>query len=139
MNPAPAVGVALPTRSHTPDEVQLMLYNAVLWNGHRIHFDLPYATEVEGYPGLVLAGPMLGDWLHQVVDEWLGEAGVITSVSYSNRGATYVGDTLTAGATITAWDASTGVLELDVFIKNEAGEVVAPGKIGAQLTPGEHA
>ena len=139
MNPAPAVGVALPTRSHTPDEVQLMLYNAVLWNGHRIHFDLPYATEVEGYPGLVLAGPMLGDWLHQVVDEWLGEAGVITSVSYSNRGATYVGDTLTAGATVTAWDASTGVLELDVFIKNEAGEVVAPGKIGAQLTPGEHA
>ena len=139
MNPAPAVGVALPARSHTPDEVQLMLYNAVLWNGHRIHFDLPYATEVEGYPGLVLAGPMLGDWLHQVVDEWLGEAGVITSVSYSNRGATYVGDTLTAGATITAWDASTGALELDVFIKNEAGEVVAPGKIGAQLTPGEHA
>ena len=139
MNPAPAVGVTLPTRSHTPDEVQLMLYNAVLWNGHRIHFDLPYATEVEGYPGLVLAGPMLGDWLHQVVDEWLGEAGVITSVSYSNRGATYVGDTLTAGATITAWDASTGALELDVFIKNEAGEVVAPGKIGAQLAPGEHA
>ena len=139
MNPAPAVGVALPTRSHTPDEVQLMLYNAVLWNGHRIHFDLPYATEVEGYPGLVLAGPMLGDWLHQVVDEWLGEAGVITSVSYSNRGATYVGDTLTAGATITAFDASTGALELDVFIKNEAGEVVAPGKIGAQLAPGEHA
>ncbi|MGD2007542.1 MAG: hypothetical protein PVJ95_04660 [Cellvibrionales bacterium] len=139
MNPAPAVGVALPTRSHSPDEVQLMLYNAVLWNGHRIHFDLPYATEVEGYPGLVLAGPMLGDWLHQVVDEWLGEAGVITSVSYSNRGATYVGDTLTAGATVTAWDASTGALELDVFIKNEAGEVVAPGKIGAQLTPGENA
>ncbi len=139
MNPAPAVGVTLPTRSHTPDEVQLMLYNAVLWNGHRIHFDLPYATEVEGYPGLVLAGPMLGDWLHQVVDEWLGEAGVITSVSYSNRGATYVGDTLTAGATVTAWDASTGALELDVFIKNEAGEVVAPGKIGAQLTPGERA
>jgi len=139
MNPAPAVGVTLPTRSHTPDEVQLMLYNAVLWNGHRIHFDLPYATEVEGYPGLVLAGPMLGDWLHQVVDEWLGEAGVINSVSYSNRGATYVGDTLTAGATITAWDASTGALELDVFIKNEAGEVVAPGKIGAQLAPSEHA
>jgi len=139
MNPAPSVGVALPTRSHSPDEVQLMLYNAVLWNGHRIHFDLPYATEVEGYPGLVLAGPMLGDWLHQVVDEWLGEAGVITSVSYSNRGATYVGDTLTAGATVTAWDASTGALELDVFIKNEAGEVVAPGKIGAQLTRGENA
>ena len=134
MNPVPAVGVSLPERQHTPDNVQLMLYNAVLWNGHRIHFDLPYATEVEGYPGLVLAGPMLGDWLHQVVDEWLGDQGMITSVNYSNRGATYVGDTLTAGATITAYDPDTGELILDVFIKNEQGEVVAPGVIGAKLT-----
>jgi len=134
MNPVPAVGVSLPERQHTPDNVQLMLYNAVLWNGHRIHFDLPYATEVEGYPGLVLAGPMLGDWLHQVVDEWLGDQGIITSVNYSNRGATYVGDTLTAGATITAYDPDTGELTLDVFIKNEQGDVVAPGVIGAKLT-----
>lgn len=133
MNPAPAVGVSLPERQHTPDNVQLMLYNAVLWNGHRIHFDLPYATEVEGYPGLVLAGPMLGDWLHQVVDEWLGDKGVITSVNYSNRGASYVGDTLTAGATITAYNSETGELTLDVFIKNAEGEVVAPGVIGAKL------
>ena len=57
MTPKPAVGVALPERQHTPDNVQLMLYNAALWNGHRIHFDLPYARDVEGYPGLVLAGP----------------------------------------------------------------------------------
>jgi len=133
MNPQPAVGVALPTMQHTPDNVQLMLYNAVLWNGHRIHFDLPYATEVEGYPGLVLAGPMLGDWLHQVVDEWLGDAGVITRVEYSNRGATYVGDTLTAGATITDYDEQSGELTLDVFIKNASGDVVAPGVIGARL------
>ena len=33
----------------------------------------PYAKNVEGYPGLVIAGPMLGDWLHQCVEEWLGE------------------------------------------------------------------
>ena len=133
MIPEPAVGVALPERQHTHDNVQLMLYNASLWNGHRIHFDLPYATEVEGYPGLVLAGPMLGDWLHQTVDEWLGDAGMITSVSYSNRGATYVGETLTATASITAYDAASGVLEIDVGIRNEAGEIVAPGTIGAKL------
>src|SRR6056300_1587194 len=133
MNPQPAVGVSLPERQHSPDNVQLMLYNAVLWNGHRIHFDLPYATDVEGYPGLVLAGPMLGDWLHQVVDEWLGDAGVITRVEYSNRGATYVGDTLTAGAVVTDYDENSGELTLDVFIKNEAGDVVAPGVIGARL------
>ena len=42
------VGDALPETRHTPDNVQLFFYNAVLWNAHRIHYDLPYATEVEG-------------------------------------------------------------------------------------------
>ena len=55
-----AVGQALPERQHTPDNVQLFFYNAVLWNAHRIHYDLPYATDVEGYPGLVIAGSIVG-------------------------------------------------------------------------------
>jgi 3-methylfumaryl-CoA hydratase len=111
-----------------------MLYNAVLWNGHRIHFDLPYATEVEGYPGLVLAGPMLGDWLHQIVDEWLGDEGIITGIEYSNRNASYIGETLSVGATITAFDADSGELTLDVYVRNGTGDVVAPGVITARLT-----
>lgn len=134
MNPVPAVGATLPERQHTPDTVQLMLYNAVLWNGHRIHFDLPYATEVEGYPGLVLAGPMLGDWLHQIVDEWLGDEGMITGIEYSNRNASYIGETLSVGATITAFDADSGELTLDVYVRNGTGDVVAPGVITARLT-----
>ena len=63
------VGDKLPEREFKPDNVQSMLYNAVLWNGHRIHFDEPYARDVEGYPGLVIAGPLLGDWLHQCLEE----------------------------------------------------------------------
>ncbi|GIS02166.1 MAG: hypothetical protein CM15mP103_07170 [Gammaproteobacteria bacterium] len=72
MSPAPTVGMAILGARALLRRGQQMLYNASLWNGHRIHFDMPYATEVEGYPGLVVAGPLMGDWLHQVVDEWLG-------------------------------------------------------------------
>ena len=54
-------GDVLPGRQYQPDNVQLFLYNAALWNAHRIHFDHPYATQVEGYAGLVIAGPMLGE------------------------------------------------------------------------------
>ncbi|EAW31141.1 hypothetical protein GP2143_03433 [marine gamma proteobacterium HTCC2143] len=121
------VGDSLPERDFDCDNVQLMLYNAVLWNGHRIHFDEPYTKEVEGYPGLVLAGPMLGDWLHQCVDEWLGDDGRILSVDYSNRQAAYVGDTLTSGGTITAVRPSEQEIDVDVFIKNKEGALVAPG------------
>ncbi len=133
MSPAPRIGMAIPERQHYCNEVQQMLYNASLWNGHRIHFDKPYATEVEGYPGLVVAGPLMGDWLHQVVDEWLGDAGMITGIEYSNRIAAYVGDTVTAGGTITAYDESTGQVTLEVFVKNERDEVLTPGVITVRL------
>jgi 3-methylfumaryl-CoA hydratase len=126
--------MAIPERQHDCDEVQQMLYNASLWNGHRIHFDMPYATEVEGYPGLVVAGPLMGDWLHQVVDEWLGDAGMITSIEYSNRIAAYVGETVTAGGIVMDYDEATGQVTLEVFVKNASDEVLTPGVITAQLT-----
>lgn len=121
------IGTELPGREYRPDNVQLFLYNAALWNAHRIHFDYPYATEVEGYPGLVLAGPLLGDWLHQCVEEWLGESGNLVSMQYSNRVASYVGETLSSGGSVTRCDSTNDEVEIDVFIKNEAGSVVAPG------------
>ena len=136
MSPAPTVGMAIPARQHHCAEVQQMLYNASLWNGHRIHFDVPYATEVEGYPGLVVAGPLMGDWLHQVVDEWLGDAGMITGIEYSNRIAAYVGETVTAGGTVTAYDEATGEVTLEVFVKNAREDVLTPGVITVQLMPG---
>jgi len=120
-------GSELPQRAHTPDNVQLMLYNAILWNGHRIHFDEPYARDVEGYPGLVIAGPMLGDWLHQCLEEWLGDAGRIVSIDYSNRIASYIGETLTAGGSVVSRDADSRRATVDVWIKNENGEVITPG------------
>jgi len=121
------VGDALPERALTPDNVQLFLYNAALWNAHRIHFDEPYTRNVEGYPGLVIAGPMLGDWLNQCVEEWLGDSGRLVSIEYSNRAATYIGETLTSGGTVIAVDQASGEVQVEVFVKNAAGEVVTPG------------
>ncbi len=40
------------------DAVMLFRYSAVTFNGHRIHYDRAYATEVEGYPGLIVHGPL---------------------------------------------------------------------------------
>lgn len=121
------VGDALPEREFVCGNVQLMLYNAALWNGHRIHYDEPYTREVEGYPGLVVAGPLLGDWLHQCLEEWLGDDGRIVSIDYSNRVATYVGETLTSGGTVSALRPETAEAEIEVFVKNAEGAVAAPG------------
>jgi 3-methylfumaryl-CoA hydratase len=45
-------------REIQPDPVLLFRYSAVTFNSHRIHYDHPYVTRVEGYPGLVVHGPL---------------------------------------------------------------------------------
>ncbi len=122
------LGEKLPQREFKPDNVQLFLYNAILWNAHRIHFDEPYSTKVEGYPGLVIAGPMIGDWLHQCIEDWLGEDGRLTSMEFSNRIAAYIGETLKSSGSVIALDTDKKEAKVEVFIKNELGEIVAPGQ-----------
>jgi 3-methylfumaryl-CoA hydratase len=43
---------------HMIDEVMLFRYSALTFNAHRIHVDAPYATAAEGFPGLVVHGPL---------------------------------------------------------------------------------
>ena len=43
----------------SPTPVLLFRYSALTFNAHRIHFDWPYVTETEGYPGLVVHGPLI--------------------------------------------------------------------------------
>jgi 3-methylfumaryl-CoA hydratase len=50
---------ALWRRQIRPDPVLLFRYSALTFNGHRIHYDQPYVTDVEGYPGLIVHGPLL--------------------------------------------------------------------------------
>ena len=46
-----------------PDDVLLFRYSALTFNGHRIHYDRRYVTEVEGYPGLIVHGPLIATLL----------------------------------------------------------------------------
>jgi 3-methylfumaryl-CoA hydratase len=120
-------GDALPTREFLCTNVQQFLYNAALWNAHRIHFDYPYATGVEGYTGLVVAGPLMGDWLTQCVVEWMEEDATLLSFEYSNRKAAYTGDMLSSGGRVLDVKQATGTVGLELQISNSAGEVIAPG------------
>jgi 3-methylfumaryl-CoA hydratase len=50
-------------RELTPNEVLLFRYSALTFNSHRIHYDRPYAVNAEGYPGLVVHGPLIATLL----------------------------------------------------------------------------
>jgi 3-methylfumaryl-CoA hydratase len=50
-------------RQWVPDDVLLFRYSALTFNGHRIHYDRRYVTQVEGYPGLIVHGPLIATLL----------------------------------------------------------------------------
>jgi 3-methylfumaryl-CoA hydratase len=56
--PVPAPREETWRREIRPDPVLLFRYSAVTFNSHRIHYDRPYVTGIEGYPGLVVHGPL---------------------------------------------------------------------------------
>lgn len=54
-------------REWRPDPVLLFRYSALTYNGHRIHYDADYARAIEGYPGLVVHGPLLATLMLDLV------------------------------------------------------------------------
>ena len=63
--PPPKAAPAASTweRKWVPDDVLLFRYSALTFNGHRIHYDRRYVTSVEGYPGLIVHGPLIATLL----------------------------------------------------------------------------
>jgi 3-methylfumaryl-CoA hydratase len=62
------------TREIHPDDVLLFRYSALTFNGHRIHYDRRYVTETEGYPGLVVHGPLIATLLLDLLRRNLPDA-----------------------------------------------------------------
>lgn len=71
-------------QARVPDITPTLLfrYSALTFNGHRIHYDQPYATGTEGYGGLVVHGPMQATWMLHLARDLLGRM----PASFSYRG-----------------------------------------------------
>ena len=75
--PQPAPAVSAWERRIVPDDVLLFRYSALTFNGHRIHYDRKYVTEVEGYAGLVVHGPLIATLLMDLLRRQLPQAQVL--------------------------------------------------------------
>ncbi|MES2056379.1 MAG: protein dehydratase, partial [Pseudomonadota bacterium] len=90
---APAAAPAAPQGEAVsiidPSAALLFRYSALTFNTHRIHYDRPYATEVEGYPGLVVHGPLQATLLfHHAVHQ----AGGAIPVAFDFRSVSSLSD-----------------------------------------------
>jgi 3-methylfumaryl-CoA hydratase len=92
--PAPSPRPDAFTRTVQPDPVLLFRYSALTANGHRIHYDLGYVTGEEGYPGLVVHGPLQATWLADLVRRsWPGAS--IARFAFRGRRPAFHQDSLT--------------------------------------------
>jgi 3-methylfumaryl-CoA hydratase len=77
--PSPPEGAEI-SRDITPDHVTMFRYSALTFNGHRIHYDVDYARDVESYDGLVFHAPLTATLLMELASEIAGKA--ISSFKY---------------------------------------------------------
>lgn len=84
----------------TPGAVDLFRFSALTWNSHRIHYDEPYVTGVEGYPGLVVHGPLLAMLALELPRRHAGVA--VSGFEYRLRRPVFAGQRVVAGASTDA-------------------------------------
>lgn len=77
--PSPPQGAEI-SKQITPNPVTLFRYSALTFNGHRIHYDVDYARDVEGYEGLVFHAPLTATLLMELASEIAGKT--ISSFKY---------------------------------------------------------
>ncbi|MEN9760618.1 MAG: hypothetical protein RI906_444 [Pseudomonadota bacterium] len=101
-----------------PDPTLLFRYSAATFNGHRIHYDREYAARVEGYPGLVVHGPLLATLLLDFIERTVAPGRALREFSFRAKRPTF--DIASFGLHAQAPDAQ-GALE--VWTTNNVGEV----------------
>ena len=123
-NAAPAKPPAAPAAAtyserHFADPVLLFRYSALTFNGHRIHYDRDYVTKVEGYPGLIVHGPLQAALLIELAAKLRGGKPPATFV-YRGLQPLFDGSEFSVNAS----DISTG---LDLWTANDKGEPTMRG------------
>jgi 3-methylfumaryl-CoA hydratase len=116
--PQPDARAAEHERAFAPDATMLFRFSALTFNAHRIHYDLDYAKNEEGYPGLVVHGPYIATALmdHAIRTS---PSRVFNSFQFRAQKPLFMGDSATL---CRAGD--------DLWCRNGAGEVTMSAKIG---------
>jgi hydroxyacyl-ACP dehydratase HTD2-like protein with hotdog domain len=123
-----ATGDTIPEAIAAPSELQIFFFSAATNNGHRIHYDLPYA-QTEGLPSILVQGPLQAALLAKLLTDWIGPAGRLTRIQIQNRGNAFPNEKLSYGGAIVGKREEDGQLLVDceIFERNESGDVLMPG------------
>ena len=134
MTSFPDTGTEVPIQVRAPTALDLFMFSASAWLLHRIHYDLPFTTEHDGHPALLIHGPLQGVYLTQSVERWLGAAVRLRSVAYRHLSPAYLGDSLECGGNVTATDPAAGRIDFGLWVRKTDGTVTTSGSASFEAT-----
>jgi hydroxyacyl-ACP dehydratase HTD2-like protein with hotdog domain len=121
------VGDEVPATTDVVTELQMFFFSAATYNGHRIHYDRQYATEVEGHPDILVHGPLQVALLARALTDWAGPRGRLVKLSLQNRSSAYPGETLRITGRVVGrrdGDVHTGLIDVELRECKGEGEGV---------------
>jgi len=123
------VGDIIPPLTKKPTYMQLFMFSAITWNRHLIHYNAEYARR-DGLSDVATHRALLGNFLAQMLCDWIGDSGRIRRIEWNVRSTVVPGDTIICHGVVLARriEGATKIAECDIWIENKNGENIAPGK-----------
>jgi acyl dehydratase len=130
------VGDELPTLTKGPmTTLHIMRWSAAMENWHRIHYDAPFAKEVDGLPDVLVNGSWKQQVLCQYIKDWTGRDGWLWKIRFQFRGMDPAGNTIIAAGKVTelAEHKGLGYALIDIYLTNQLDEKTTSGAAVAVL------
>ncbi len=124
-------GDELPMLVKHPTTRQLVQYAGAQGDFYEIHYDQDYARGV-GLPGVILHGLLKAAFLGQLVTDWLGDGGTLTTLEVSYRGIDQPGRAYTCRGQVTRVNGDQA--ELEIWGEDEAGQRTTLGTATVKLS-----
>ena len=128
-------GQEIPPVRVTVSKVQMMMYAAATWNPNRLHWDSDFSRK-RGFADANIAGPMFGDYLAEMLVQWVGCPSRLRSLEYSNRDLAFPGDTLICRGKVKGrrLQENTELVDCQVWVENQKGGILVQGSATVSLS-----
>lgn len=122
-------GDEIPAIEKEPTYIQLFMFSAITWNRHLIHYNPEYARH-DALPDAAVHRALIGNYLAQLLNDWLGEGGKLTKVEWKVRAPVVAGDRLICKGSVCGkrLEGEKKMVECEIWVEKYGGGIVAPGR-----------
>jgi 3-methylfumaryl-CoA hydratase len=119
----------IPVTVVQPDPVDLFMFSAAAWLLHRIHYDVPHTTDTEKLSGLMVHGPLQGNYMLGGLRRWLGDNARVRSIKYRHRAPAYVGEPLECGGRLLSKSEEAGTATFELWVRKPDETITTIGEV----------